>query len=132
MKKAFIVSERILRAIALGIVIYFLILASAYFLIVEGYDTLIDYLDDLFNTSADYEIYFPIFRLSFIYIFVTSIYRYVRFRKFVWDDLFKWDEYTFAQWDNIGFWVFMAFSFLMIVLAISGVIPPESWILEMR
>ena len=109
MKKAFIVSERILRAIALGIVIYFLILASAYFLIVEGYDTLIDYLDDLFNTSADYEIYFPIFRLSFIYIFVTSIYRYVRFRKFVWSDLFKRGNYYSAVWDKHGHYVLIIF-----------------------
>ena len=133
MKKAFIVSERILRAIALGIVIYFLILASAYIFIFEGYDSLDYHLWKLFNDntwtvhySGGSRPYNPvsddIFRVSFIYIFVTSIYRYVRFRKFVWDDLFKWDEYTFAQWDKIGSRILMAFSFLLIILVITGVI----------
>ena len=117
MKEFLLVLERIVRAIALCIVIYFLILASAYFLIVEGYDTLIDYLDDLFNTSSDYEIYFPIFRLSFIYIFVTSIYGYVRFRKFVWSDLFKRENYYSAVWDKHGHYVFIIFCFGIVFTA---------------
>jgi len=129
MKKFFLISERIVRGIALCVVVFFLILGSIFSFYNMGWIYGLEiYLDNLFNRAGDYEL----FRLCFSYILIASIYRYARFRKFVWDDLFKWDEYTFAQWDNIGFWVFMAFSFLMIVLAISGVIPPESWILEMR
>lgn len=103
--KEFLVIERIVRAIALCIVAYFLILASAYVFIFEGYDSLDYHIYKLFydftytvhhldgTTSRENTTYDDIFRVSLSYILIASIYRFARYRKFVWSDLFKRENY---------------------------------------
>ena len=97
------------RAFALSVVT-FLILASAYFLIFEGYDDLTYYLDNLFNEDYeiysfsdlfDLEIYLVIFRLCFIYILIASIYRFVRSEN-LFGMIYQNGTISSAQWDKFG------------------------------
>ena len=90
MKKFFLISERIVRGIALFFVVFFLILGSIFSFFdggVSGQYGLLEHLDDLFNGRYGTE--YGLFRLCFSYILIASIYRYARFRKYVWDDLHK-------------------------------------------
>ena len=88
MKKFFLISERIVRGIALSVVVFFLILGSIFSFFDGGWSYgLSKYLDDLFNGRYGTEQ--ELFRLCFSYILIASIYRYARFRKYVWDDLHK-------------------------------------------
>ena len=121
MKEFLLVFERIVRAIALCIITYFLILASAYVFIFEGYDSLDYHIYQLFydfgftthhldgTSSFSNPIYDDIFRVSFSYILIASIYRFARYRKFVWSDLFKRENYYSAVWDKHGHYVLIIF-----------------------
>tara|TARA_B100001057_G_C22358756_1_gene759987 strand:+ start:102 stop:386 length:285 start_codon:yes stop_codon:yes gene_type:complete len=86
MKQFFIISERLVRGIILCVVVFFLILGTTYIFSEVGFDQLIRYLDDLFNGGQEEHV---LFRVCFSYILIASIYRYARFKKFVWDDLHK-------------------------------------------
>jgi TM2 domain-containing membrane protein YozV len=87
MKQFFLISERIVRGIALCVVVFFLILVPIWGFSIEGYSVLPDYFEDIFDKT--YNFVPAIFRISFSYILIASIYRYARFRKYVWDDLHK-------------------------------------------
>ena len=86
MKQFFIISERLVRGILLCVVVFFLILGSIFVFSDSGFDELISYIDVLFHSRDEASI---VFRACFSYILIASVYRYARFKKFVWDDLHK-------------------------------------------
>ena len=86
MKKFLLISERLVRGIAFCNVVFFLILVPIWVFSIEGYSELPDYFEVLFERN---NLLAVIFRFSFSYILIASIYRYARFRKYVWDDLHK-------------------------------------------
>ena len=66
---------------------YILVLSPILIFIDTGFNiNLYYYFYDLFYGYSESDSFF---RICFAYLFIASIYRYARFRKFVWDDLHK-------------------------------------------
>ena len=66
---------------------YVLVLSPILIFIDIGFNIpLFSYFVDLFFGFSESN---EFFRICFAYLFIASIYRYARFRKFVWDDLHK-------------------------------------------